>query len=212
MAQAMESVTDVLANLMPGNLAVSVFMSGALNVLLGLVEVQQLVLLYSMMKIKFPPNAQAFFNVIVQIAAFDFFDTEDIINGFLKTEHVDPYDLRFADLGFQSGMFLNNLGTQLFIFLALFAAIIALKLLKLLRIKRIHKWVNRAYTFVRNLLIGTLIESYAIISLSCLLAQKSVSFKSVGEIIQTTTALLSFVVLLLLFVPLFYMMKFWENS
>lgn len=75
-------------------------MSFMLNLILGLVEVQQLVLLYGMMKIKFPPNAQAFFNVIVQIAAFDFFDTEDYVNKFLKIQHVDPYDLRFADLGF----------------------------------------------------------------------------------------------------------------
>ena len=140
----MESVTDLLAKLMPGNLVVSVFMSGALNMLLGLVEVQQIVLLYSMMKIKFPPNAQAFFNAIVTIAAFDFFDTEDIVNGFLKIKHVDPFDLRFADYGFQSGLFLNNMGTQLFIFVALIAAIISLKVLKTLRIKKIHKRVSKA--------------------------------------------------------------------
>ena len=76
------------------------FMSGALNVLLGLIEVQQLVLFYGMMNFKFPPNAQIYFNIIVQIAAFDFFDTEDIVNNFLKIKHVDPHDDRFVDLGF----------------------------------------------------------------------------------------------------------------
>ena len=80
-------------------------------------------------------------------------------------------------------MFLNNMGTQLFIFIALFVAMFVLSLLRFIRIQAFRKRLNRAYWFVRDLLIATTVDGYSIISLSCLLGFKCLSFQSAGEII-----------------------------
>lgn len=43
-----------------------------------------MVLLYGMMDVQMPANAMQFFSMIAQIASFDFFSTENIINGALR--------------------------------------------------------------------------------------------------------------------------------
>ena len=62
--QTIETISSTFSFLVPSNILVSIFASGALNLLLGMVEVQQLVLLYGMISINFPPNALAFFNIV----------------------------------------------------------------------------------------------------------------------------------------------------
>jgi hypothetical protein len=42
-----------------------------------------MVLLYGMMDVQMPANAETFFEVIASIASFDFFSTEEIVNNAL---------------------------------------------------------------------------------------------------------------------------------
>jgi hypothetical protein len=75
-----------------------------------------MVMLLGLMDVQMPANAQTFFKLIVDIASFDFFDTEDIINGALRLEEKEPYQSHLQDAGFGSAYFLVNIGTQLFVF------------------------------------------------------------------------------------------------
>jgi hypothetical protein len=47
-----------------------------------------------------PANVQMYFNILYQIASFDFFTTEDVVDRFLQIKPAEPFLPRFAELGF----------------------------------------------------------------------------------------------------------------
>ena len=81
----------------------------------------------TLFQVLMPSNAGIFFRHVMEIAAFDFFDFDDIIHENFNIEPTEPADIRFGTLGFESLYFLVNLGTMaVFFLLYLFFVILAL--------------------------------------------------------------------------------------
>ena len=59
-------------------------------------------------KIKLPANALLIFEKIMEIAAFDIYEFDDILNKLLDVEPTGPYRIGFDTVGFESIYLLNN--------------------------------------------------------------------------------------------------------
>ena len=57
-----------------------------------------------------PANAGIYFNCLMQIAAFDFWETEEFYSEVLDGYETEPYTKNFGIIGFESMWFLNNMG------------------------------------------------------------------------------------------------------
>jgi ABC-type maltose transport system permease subunit len=130
-----------------------------------------------------PANAMTYFSMIASIASFDFFSTEETINKALRIESLDPFDMRFTDYGFSSGYFLNNLGTQLFVFLALMIAYVIVRCARKLRWRKARHILENFQVWLRNTLIVATVESYVLILICCLISFNSMHFDSFGAIV-----------------------------
>ena len=58
-----------------------------------------------------PANAGIFFHVLMQIAAFEFYDTDDVYRDLIGKE-TEPLSPNFGVSGLQSMWFIPNLGTM----------------------------------------------------------------------------------------------------
>lgn len=63
-----------------GNFLFNLSLSASLNQLWVMINTQQLIVLLPLMKVQLPANAAIFFKSIFQIAAFDFYDMNDILH------------------------------------------------------------------------------------------------------------------------------------
>ena len=68
-----------------------------------------------------------FYKQVYTVAAFDFYDTTQIIENVLGTESTKAFRNSFGAIGLSSLYVLNNLGTMLFLYLA-YLLLIILKL------------------------------------------------------------------------------------
>jgi hypothetical protein len=160
-----------------------------------------------------PANAQTFFTLLLQIASFDFFSTEDIVNRALKIKPADPFLPRFAELGFSSAYFINNMGTQVFIFASLFIAFGLAKCLKSLKmLKRRKRSLKDAEQWLHDVITVTLVESYAIIAICSLISFKSLSFTSFGQVVQSVTSVMFFTMGLLVLLSMVHLYRNWETQ
>ena len=135
------------------------------------------------MKVQLPANAAIFFKSIFQIAAFDFYDLNDIINSLLQIEPTEPFNENFEDIGFESRYIINNMGTMIFFYIFYPSLIIFEKAIS--RCKNSSLCCNRFQSSLRsslyyNVLITGLFESYALISICCLIHIPVISFDSYG--------------------------------
>ena len=78
-----------------GNFALNLALSASLNQLWSMINTQQLFVLMPLMKVTLPENAQTFFLSIFQIAAFDFYDTNDLLHNLLDIPVTEPYNESF---------------------------------------------------------------------------------------------------------------------
>ena len=62
-----------------GNFAANLLLSGALNVLWGLLHAMQIVAHFPLINVMMPSNARMLFQVIIKIATFDIIPTEAFI-------------------------------------------------------------------------------------------------------------------------------------
>ena len=58
-----------------------------------------------------PANAGIYYNVLMQVAAFEFFDTDDWYFKLLLGRTSDAISSNFSVIGFDSGWFINNMGS-----------------------------------------------------------------------------------------------------
>lgn len=138
---------------------------------MSLVNIQQIVVLHGMIDIQMPANAQTFFTLLNEIASFDFFSTEEMVNRALKIKSADPFLPRFAELGFSSAYFINNMVTQAFVFAGLFTASGLVKCLKSLEMLKSKKMTLKSMDkWLHDVIAGTLVESYAIIAICSLIS------------------------------------------
>ena len=72
-----------------------------------------------------PANAAGFFNILMEIAAFDFLGSVDMVSWILPDlEETEPINNNFEGLGFETLYFMNNMGTGFFFFVAYFLALL----------------------------------------------------------------------------------------
>ena len=141
------AATQTAKAVVVSNFVMNFILSASLNQLWNLINTHQVIVLMPLFKVQLPGNAQNFFNKIFQIAAFDFFETEDYINSILKLNKTEPLDANFDALGFQSMFFLNNLGSMSFVFVIYFAVILLLLVVDLfvhrsIRLANAAHWIR----------------------------------------------------------------------
>ena len=71
-----------------------------------------------------PANLGGFLAELRKIAAFDFFEVDEFINGPLQLPEVDPISAKWESVGIESRYFLNNQGTFTFIILFKYSLIV----------------------------------------------------------------------------------------
>lgn len=84
--------------------------------------------------IAIPASANIVFREIMQIAAFDVYDTTDGILNLFQIEETEPIDYKFEAMGFESKYCLANMGT-----LAIFFGVYVCELLLTLTLKPIQR-------------------------------------------------------------------------
>ena len=151
---------------MTGNYALSFLLAGSLNQLWALVRSQQIIVLLPLYKISLPANASFFFNMLMQIAAFEVMDMDDSYQSITK-KATDPLDDNFSAIGFNSMWFFNNMGT-LGVTLGILPVLYIIRPLlipcrKQLRIKKLREDLKK--TLYWGTPIRVISESYLIILL-----------------------------------------------
>ena len=167
-------------------------------------------------KVNMPGNAQAFFNQIFKIAAFDIIEVEPYINKMLQLNATHPFNRNFESLGFQSMYFLNNLGPLLFAFIIYFLSIGFLLLLDqcISKSERAARWQGKLYdSLFYNSIVSIMMESYAIMACCVLINLHYIRWSSWGEIVQSTVCYFALAVLILFPLILIYASRLaWETN
>ena len=166
-----------------GNFALNLFLSASLNELWSMVNTQQLLVLLPLCKVTLPINAANFFQTIFQIAAFAFYDTNDMLHYLLSLEPSEPFNDNLGELGFESRYILNNMGTMLIFYIVYPVCML---------VERIAYRLKNRYLCCRNTqrylktnlyyssLIVVIFESYALVALCCLIALPEIDFSTIG--------------------------------
>jgi hypothetical protein len=149
--------------------------------------------------IQTPGNAQTFFNVIFAIASFDFIDLDPTINKILHLNSTEPFNDKFDSLGFQRIYLLNNLGSMLLAFILYFLGILFLLIID--QFAGQSEWISKISQKLRNDLfnqhiVGIMIESYSILSVSCLINLNYLRFGTYGEFVQSAACLFTLLALI----------------
>ena len=84
----------------------------SLSRIFELFEILQLIVLIPLFHVILPANAARFFNILMEIAAFDFLGNFDLVSWILPNhEETDAINNNFEGLGFETLYFINNMGT-----------------------------------------------------------------------------------------------------
>jgi hypothetical protein len=119
--------------------------------------------------------------------------------------------MRFDEVGFSSGYFLNNLGTQMFAFLLLIFGYILVNCIRRIRWRAAKHVLENMQIWFRNMLIVATIESYVLIVLCSLISLHSLDFGSFGDFVQSSTAIAALMIAILLTVPLLLLYFNWQT-
>jgi len=141
---------------------------------------------------------------MMQIAAFDFYDTGDLLDYLLgQAQKGEALNSNFETLGFESLFILHNLGTLLFLFVYYPIAIAFTSLCAKFTYSRdVSEWgIERRRELLYGFFIGIVVESYSVLAVSCCINLRFLTWSSYGETIQSLATLSCLV--LLVATPLF---------
>lgn len=115
-------------------------------------------------KVSMPANVQMFFNQLIKIATFNLINVAPTINKFLRLNETGALNPNFNALGFNSMYFMNNMGSQLIAFVAIFFGIIFLKIIDYFVDKK--EWIAKLQMKLKdilfyNVMVETMMESYS---------------------------------------------------
>ena len=136
---------------------------------------------------RMPPNVGMFFKKLMQIAAFDVIETDELINDILRLPPTDPVNEQFMALGFESVYFINNLGSLFIVFISL--VVLMLIYVSIDSLTEKSYWVEQSLQKLKKYLfwdslIHFMLESYMIISVCCMISLKhSLGIASFGLVI-----------------------------
>jgi len=153
---------------------------------------------------------------MMQIAAFEVFDTKPYLDGYLHLQPTDPVNANFESVGLESIYLLHNLGTLLLAFVFFLAMVILSKLLLLCKEKvygNCPDFNNCGKKLHRNLYWGAWInlvtEAYSMLTISCMINLRYLTWDAAGTIIMSITTIV--VTLLLLLYPAYFAWKLTKN-
>ena len=151
-----------------------------------MINMQQLFVMLALLQINMPDNVANFFKSIFSIAAFDFYDTNDVLHEWLEIPPTEPFGDRFEQLGFESKYVLNNMGTMAIFYLVYMLLMIIQKCIHSGRHTcNCAKNMSRSlrHLLYYNLILTTVFESYSIICICCLIAYTDLSYSSWGLVV-----------------------------
>jgi hypothetical protein len=79
----MRSAKDIINSIVAGNLALNIIMSTSLQLLWGMINTFQIIVLVPLFDLSFPLTSMLFFQVVTQITRFNIIPAEDIIRKYL---------------------------------------------------------------------------------------------------------------------------------
>ena len=94
-----------------GNFVANIIVSGSLNMIWALIEIQQIIVMLPLFHVDMPGNARDFYAQIMAISAFDYFDTTDLVHEAFDVPPTEPVNEDFEDLGLESRYMLVNIGS-----------------------------------------------------------------------------------------------------
>ena len=120
----------------------------------------------------FPINFSQFISKIHQVAAFDFYETGEILDELLDIESTEPFNVNFEELGMESTYVLNNLGTLILFYITYPVLLLLYPVFYIFRkCSRCCKDIKKRLKiklFYSMLIVGIL-ESYAVLALCCII-------------------------------------------
>ena len=140
----------------------------------------------------FPINFVQFIAGIHEVAAFDFYETGELWEEYLKIDSTEPYNANFEELGMESTYILNNLGTLILFYVTYPLFLLMYPVLYIFRNccncckTRQSKWKSKLFY---NMLIVGVMESYAVLALCCIVGLQFLDFSSWGLIVQSGTCI-----------------------
>ena len=161
-----------------------------------------------------PANAGDFFKHIAAISSIDFIETNDMMTKMFDLPPSNPINEKFETVGFETGYFINDLGTFAFVLAFKFLLIIVWTVL--IPFQNCSRWlrkrlINLEKWMLWNSWIITIYESFLIVGLTAMVALKTnFNFDSWGQSIQTSACIFiaSIYVALTLFAYFKSMVKF----
>ena len=225
MTATIESVTSTAENALmvyfSGNAFISLFAAQFLQYLWGMINALQVIVFTALFNINVPENAMTLMTAILQLAALDFIEIDQVLT-FLEFRETEPffqqsYDngeqySKFEDAGYESSVFFLNLGAIILVILIFIAYVIVKKIFQLLFsiCKGCTKnCIGRALTSKIDysvVILRFLLESCLELGLSALittLMYDSSNYDSFWEAVSTSCAFLS--LLALAIAPFYYL-------
>lgn len=213
-------IQNIFLSFLGANIVLTILSAGFLQLLWGLINALQIIVLSYLFKLDIPDNAGQLMQMILKLCSMQFVQTDDILNdtfGFRETEAFSKIKFesgeeisRYEDAGYESTIFLLLLGPICFIAVFFFVAIV----FKFILFKATLKCGDNCLTRIIRvdspyLVIMTrfMLESCIEIGLSAMITLLSIdkeTFSSAGEAFSTACAALG---LLLLFLAPIYLYK-----
>ena len=87
-----------------------------------MIHAQQIVIILSLFKVETPDNVSIIFEVLMMIAAFEFLPTDGWYESWFNSdpEAGEPFSDKFAEIGLEHHLTMNNMGTLGFMVALLF--------------------------------------------------------------------------------------------
>ena len=128
--QITELAENVLVVYVSSNAFLSLFFSQFLQHIWGMINALQIIVYTVLFNINVPENANTLMMAILQLAALDFIEIDQVLT-FLKFRETDPFFLqtyengeqysKFADAGYETSVFFLNLGAIILVILIFIA-------------------------------------------------------------------------------------------
>jgi len=99
------------------NLMINLVLSGAMNLLWGLINSLQLIVVMPLFQVFIPSNASFLLSVIMDIANLNVLLTDDIYGEMFNFTQTEPYRENFGFAGYETSNYILNLGTMFLIIL-----------------------------------------------------------------------------------------------
>ena len=165
-----------------------------------MIQALQLIILLPLFSCLMPANTGMFINQLTSIAAYDFLEISEYLDNWLSLVPTNPVNEKYDTIGLGSLYFLNNLGT-----FTIFLAFTCLTMLLWMVLSPFqNNWLRKKLTqydtkIFWNHWINVINESFVIVILCIAIHIKyAFEFDSMGEIVHSTTCILSILLYFLL--------------